>query len=175
MYVFLSSFLQNYKTKWQTSVRDWTLKFRLNDAARRRCALLSGFFQRARGWTESRNFLYSNAERDARHRVGFHSRSTIVLGRGSAAMCRTDRPEASAFISRLFSSATGQPARVDSDSGGWLLECTTRLLYLLAYIIIRAFADTYLASLPLTRRASFSLSERETSAIVRLCKNSTWL
>lgn len=114
-------------------------------------------------WTESRNFLYSNAERDARHRVGFHSRSTIVLGRGSAAMCRTDRPEASAFISRLFSSATGQPARVDSDSGGWLLECPTRLLYLLAYIIIRAFADAYLPFLPLCLFLSLSEKKRARS------------
>lgn len=136
----------------------------------------ASYSMRAKGWTESRNFLYPNGERDARHRVGFHSRSTIVLGRGSDAMRRTDRPEASAFISRLFSSATGQPARVDSDSGGWLLECPTRLLYLLAHIITRAFPDAYLPSFPSTHRVSFSLffslPETETIAIVR--RNSSW-
>ncbi|KYM79214.1 hypothetical protein ALC53_10379 [Atta colombica] len=50
--------------------------------------------------------------------AGIASVSFSVNDRSCATICRTDKPEASAFISWLFSSATGQPARVDSDSGG---------------------------------------------------------
>lgn len=97
--------------------------------------------------------------------------SVFILGRRSfsAAVRRTDRPEASAFISRLFSSQPWASRRgwILSDSGGWLLECPMRLLYLLAHIITRVFPDAYLPFLSSTHRISFYFPETGTSAIIR--------
>jgi len=51
---------------------------------------------------------------------GIASASSAGPFAGDRAGCAGLTDAASAFISRLFSSVMGQPARVDSDSGGWL-------------------------------------------------------
>jgi len=92
---------------------------RSNDA-QWRCASLSFLPPCAQEMSRLAKLFYPDAG------IASVSFSVNDRSRSCATMCRTDRPEASTFISRLFSSATGQSARVDSDSGGWLLECPTR-------------------------------------------------
>lgn len=101
------------------------------------------------------------------------ARSVFILGRRSfsarGAPRRTDRPEASAFISRLFSSAVNQSARVDSltpVAGCWNAR-EMRLLYLRAHIITRVFPDAYLFLSLSSSFPSLSLETRVRSFIER--------